>query len=71
MPKLLTAIALFANCITFQLAPGTGCQWMCNYCAINVGPNYYFTTDVCKYQTSGCVGSPQANVSYTCCATGH
>jgi len=57
------------QCTTFQVGPGTGCTWMCNYCANQLGTyNYYFTTDVCTYQTGGCVGTPQPYVSYTCCA---
>ena len=55
-------------CTSFQVAPGTGCQWMCNYCAAEFGANYYFTTDVCKYQAGGCVGNPLPGVQYTCCA---
>lgn len=77
MFKLLTTfLSMFSatnppanGCVSFQVAPGTGCDWMCSYCATNVGSNYYFTTDVCTYKNSGCVGSPQVNVSYTCCAT--
>lgn len=58
------------NCISFSVGSGTGCDWMCNYCATNLGTNnYYFTTDVCKYQSGGCVGNPQAGVTYTCCST--
>jgi len=57
------------NCINFSVTAGTGCQWMCNYCANTLGTNnYYFTTDVCTYQTGGCVGNPQAGVTYTCCS---
>ena len=69
------------NCITFTLGSGTGCQWMCDYCANTLGTNnYYFTTDVCKYEAipvvdipqvyvlRGCVGTPSAGASYTCCA---
>ena len=69
------------NCITFSVGTGTGCQWMCNYCANTLGTNnYYFTTDVCKYEAiavvdipqvhvlRGCVGNPSPGVSYTCCA---
>ena len=56
-------------CVSFQVSAGTGCQWMCNYCASTLGtPNYYFTDGVCTYETGGCVGSPQAGVLYTCCA---
>jgi hypothetical protein len=58
------------NCISFQLSPGTGCAWMCNYCANNLGTNnYYFQPAVCTYQSGvGCVGNPQTGVTYQCCA---
>jgi len=59
------------NCISFSVSSGTGCSWMCNYCASNLGTNnYYFTDNVCKYdqQAGGCVGSPQTGVTYTCCS---
>ena len=57
------------NCVSFQVSAGTGCAWMCNYCASTLGTtNYYFTDGVCKYETGGCVGSPQVGVLYTCCA---
>ena len=57
------------NCITFTVSQGTGCQWMCEYCANSLDTNnYYFTTDVCKYESSGCVGNPQVGVSYSCCS---
>jgi hypothetical protein len=57
------------SCITFQVGSGTGCGWMCSYCANQLGTNnYYFTTGVCQYQTGGCVGNPQANTPYTCCS---
>jgi hypothetical protein len=57
------------NCINFSVSSGTGCQWMCNYCANQLGTNnYYFTTDVCTYQTGGCVGNPIAGITYTCCS---
>jgi hypothetical protein len=56
------------NCVSFSVTSGTGCAWMCNYCASQLGTNnYYFTTGVCTYQTGGCVGNPQAGVTYTCC----
>lgn len=58
------------GCVTFQLAPGTGCAWMCSYCSSKLGPTYYFTDGVCTYEVSGCEGNPQAGVSYTCCAAG-
>jgi hypothetical protein len=57
------------NCINFSVGAGTGCEWMCSYCATNLGTNnYYFTTDVCKYESGGCVGNPQTGVTYTCCS---
>lgn len=56
------------NCVSFSVSTGTGCAWMCSYCATQLGTNnYYFTTDVCTYQTGGCVGNPIAGVTYTCC----
>jgi len=60
------------GCITFSVTQGTGCAWMCNYCATNLGTNnYYFTGEspVCIYQEGqGCVGNPIAGQSYTCCS---
>ena len=57
------------GCVNFSVSSGTGCQWMCEYCANALGTNnYYFTTSVCTYQTGGCVGNPQAGVTYTCCS---
>jgi hypothetical protein len=57
------------NCINFSVGSGTGCEWMCSYCANALGTNnYYFTTDVCTYQLGGCTGNPQVGVIYTCCS---
>jgi len=57
------------GCVNFVLAAGTGCAWMCQYCANALGTaNYYFTDSVCTYQTGGCAGNPQAGVTYTCCS---
>ena len=57
------------NCIQFSVASGTGCEWMCSYCANTLGTyNYYFTDSVCTYQTGGCVGNPIAGKTYTCCS---
>jgi hypothetical protein len=58
------------NCVTFSVTQGTGCAWMCNYCANQLGTNnYYFTDGVCIYQQgTGCVGNPLSGVSYTCCS---
>jgi len=57
------------NCVSFSISQGTGCAWMCSYCADIIGPNYYFTDNVCKYQSGGCIGNPMAGVTYTCCST--
>jgi len=57
------------NCISFSVSQGTGCNWMCNYCASQLGTNnYYFSDGVCKYGTSGCEGNPIAGKTYTCCS---
>jgi len=58
------------NCIQFIVGSGTGCDWMCNYCANQLGTNnYYFTDNVCTYQEGqGCIGSPVAGNQYTCCS---
>ena len=40
------------NCVSFTVSSGTGCAWMCNYCANQLGTNnYYFTDDICVYQS--------------------
>lgn len=58
------------GCISFSVVAGTGCAWMCNYCASQLGTsNYYFTSPVCTYESGGCVGSPISGVQYTCCST--
>ena len=57
------------NCVSFSVSSGTGCSWMCSYCANSLGTNnYYFTDGVCKYESGGCVGNPQVGVVYTCCS---
>lgn len=58
------------KCIQFTVGSGTGCDWMCNYCANQLGTNnYYFIDSVCTYQQGqGCVGSPIAGKTYTCCS---
>ena len=57
------------GCTTFTVGNGTGCDWMCNYCANQLGTNnYYFTDGVCKYEEGGCTGSPVSGNSYTCCS---
>ena len=68
IPK--TDVCVANNCVSFTVTGGTGCAWMCNYCANQLGTNnYYFTNGVCTYQEGvGCVGTPQAGVTYTCCS---
>ena len=57
------------NCVSFSVGSGTGCAWMCSYCANSLGTNnYYFTDSVCTYQSGGCVGNPVAGKTYTCCS---
>ena len=58
------------NCVQFTVTSGTGCAWMCNYCASQLATNnYYFTDGVCSYQEGqGCVGNPVAGKTYTCCS---
>ncbi len=58
------------NCVQFTVSSGTGCAWMCNYCASQLATyNYYFTDGVCSYQQGqGCVGNPIAGKTYTCCS---
>jgi len=57
------------GCTTFTVGSGTGCDWMCNYCADQLGTNnYYFTDGICTYEPGGCVGSPVSGNSYTCCS---
>lgn len=57
------------NCIYFTVGSGTGCDWICNYCAnmLSTG-NYYFPDGVCTYMSGGCVGNPIAGKMYSCCA---
>jgi hypothetical protein len=59
------------QCVQFSVSSGTGCAWMCNYCANQLGTNnYYFTDGVCTYQEGqGCVGNPISGKTYTCCST--
>ena len=59
------------KCVQFTVSSGTGCAWMRNYCATQLGTsNYYFTDGVCSYQEGqGCVGNPIAGKQYTCCTT--
>ena len=56
------------DCITFTIGEGTGCQFMCDYCAENLGTNnFYFTDWICKNRNGICTGSPMAYEEYTCC----
>ena len=66
-----TCLVPVNNCVSFSIGSGTGCGWMCNYCAQQLGTNnYYFQDGVCTYDPNqgGCVGNPQTGVTYTCCA---
>jgi hypothetical protein len=57
-----------SNCVSFTVSSGTGCEWMCNYCANQLSTtNYYFTDNICTYMNGGCVGNPIAGKVYTCC----
>ena len=68
-PAKLPLIIPADNCVSFSIGPGTGCAWMCSYCANALGTNnYYFADGVCTYEGGGCVGDPQAGVTYTCCS---
>ena len=59
---------LNTDCVSFTVSQGTGCQWMCNYCANALSTNnYYFPDNICTYQSGGCVGNPQSGVTYSCC----
>ena len=58
------------KCISFTIGLGTGCDWMCSYCASSLNTSsYYFNPAICTYQSGGCVGNPQPGVSYSCCST--
>jgi len=57
------------DCISFSVSAGTGCAWMCEYCANNLKTNNnYFTDSVCKYENGRCQGNPLAGKTYTCCS---
>ena len=58
------------QCIQMTISQGTGCAWMCNYCANQLGTyDYYFLDGICQYQQGiGCIGNPLAGHTYTCCA---
>jgi len=69
LDKVLSQTCSTNGCVTFSVVAGTGCAWMCNYCANALGTSkYYFTNGVCTYQQGGCVGNPIAGVDYTCCS---
>lgn len=64
---LVTAdpVNVYNGCITFTVGSGTGCQWMCDYCATSLGTNnYYFTTDVCRYEAITKVVEPLLDVRH-------
>jgi len=57
------------ECVGFTVGPGTGCNWMCEYCEEQLKTtDYFFFDDVCKYNESGgCQGLPEAGKQYVCC----
>ncbi len=56
------------DCITFTIGEDTGCQYMCDYCAENLGTtNFYFTDWICKNMNGMCTGEPTSWETYTCC----
>ena len=56
------------DCITYTIGEGTGCQFMCDYCAENLGTNnFYFTDWVCENKNGMCSGEPLPWETYTCC----
>jgi hypothetical protein len=70
MPAKLPLIIPADDCVSFSIGPGTGCAWMCSYCANALRTNnYYFADGVCTYEQGGCVGDPQTGVTYTCCSS--
>ena len=59
------------NCISFSVTSGTGCAWMCNYCASQLGTNnFYFADGICSYSADEgtCIGNPIAVKQYQCCS---
>lgn len=55
-------------CITFTIGEDTGCQYMCDYCAENLGTtDFYFTDWICKNKNGMCSGDPMPWETYTCC----
>jgi hypothetical protein len=68
-PPVPAPVPPSTNCVSFIVGTGTGCSWMCQYCANQLGTNnYYFTDSVCTYEPGGCVGSPVEGGTYTCCS---
>ncbi len=58
-----------SDCISFTIGENTGCQFMCDYCAQNLGTNnFYFTDWICKNRNGICTGTPSAYEEYTCCS---
>tara|TARA_B100001093_G_C26778109_1_gene993320 strand:+ start:1098 stop:1322 length:225 start_codon:yes stop_codon:yes gene_type:complete len=58
-----------SDCISFTIGENTGCQFMCDYCAENLGTNnFYFTDWICKNRNGICTGTPSAFEEYTCCS---
>ena len=72
---LYSIISIFKNkkysndhCITFSIGDGPGCQYMCDYCAENLGTiDFYFTDWICTNKNGVCTGEPMPWETYTCC----
>ena len=59
------------NCLSFEVSQGTGCSYLCSWCAQNLGTsNFYFTDGVCQYSSEQgmCIGNPWVGKTYTCCS---
>lgn len=64
----LNNVILSNNCINFTISSRTKCDWLCNYCSINLGTdNFYFEDNVCTYEKGLCTGNPTDEKSYKCC----
>ena len=64
----LIAIVNSTRCVQFTPPFGTSCDFMCRNCYIQLGTNdFYFTDGVCQVTSQGCIGTPMAGMTYTCC----
>ena len=64
----VTSINLSNNCINFTVGSGTKCDWLCNYCATNLGEDdFYFPDNACTFEKGLCSGNLISGKSYKCC----